>query len=291
MRWRTLLAGVGATIAAGAAVTGAVVYSGLYNVAATSSHYPQTYDIISLALRRSVAFHSRGIEVPDDLGPERAARGMLTYQNGCVQCHGAPGVPPMDFALGMNPVPMNMHVAVSREDPEELFWVIKYGIKMTGMPAWEYRLSDEEIWDVTAFLLEIPTISPAEYRERLSDLDAGPPPAADPDAAAGTEVAGGPDEVGTPDQGRRVIAQYGCTACHQIPGVTGRRVHVGPPLDRFGSRMYIAGVLLNTPENLMRWLMDPVEVDPLTGMPDLGVTEAHARDMAAYLLTLQEDEN
>jgi len=87
--------------------------------------------------------------------------------------------------------------------------------------------------------------------------------------------------------GEHLIYAYGCGSCHLIPGVAEANGSVGPPLQGFGSRIYIAGLLVNTPENLLHWISKPQEVDPGTAMPDLGVTEPQARDIAAYLYTLQ----
>ena len=90
-------------------------------------------------------------------------------------------------------------------------------------------------------------------------------------------------------RGRSYVAQYGCGTCHVIPGVAGADGLVGAPLTRFATRRYVAGALLNTPDNLVLWLVDPQAVEPGTTMPALGVPEAHARDMAAYLYTLGEE--
>jgi cytochrome c len=84
-------------------------------------------------------------------------------------------------------------------------------------------------------------------------------------------------------RGRVKIAAYGCGSCHSIGGVPGANSNVGPPLDAYAARSYIAGALPNTPEMLVRWIMDPQEIEPGTAMPDLGVVEADARDIAAYL--------
>ncbi|MES2756362.1 MAG: c-type cytochrome [Pseudomonadota bacterium] len=92
---------------------------------------------------------------------------------------------------------------------------------------------------------------------------------------------------GNPERGRVALTQYACRACHMIPGVTGSEVYVGRPLGGLAARPFIAGALPNTQENLVRWIRDPKAVDPLTAMPALDVTEADARDMAAYLLTLR----
>jgi cytochrome c1 len=90
------------------------------------------------------------------------------------------------------------------------------------------------------------------------------------------------------DRGAQVMRQaYGCGACHVIPGVTGAGGIVGPPLNNWSRRVYIAGNLPNTPENLVRWIRHPQAVEPGTAMPDLGVTEADARDIAAYLYSLR----
>ena len=92
---------------------------------------------------------------------------------------------------------------------------------------------------------------------------------------------------GSAKNGEHLIYTYGCGSCHVIPGVGGRQGMAGPTLRGFASRLYIAGVLQNTPENLVRWIMKPQEVSPGTAMPELGITEARARDIAAYLYTLQ----
>lgn len=92
------------------------------------------------------------------------------------------------------------------------------------------------------------------------------------------EVAGGDAQ-----RGRAAIERYGCIACHSVPGLPGHGANIGPPLVAMASRGYIAGVLPNTPENLVRWLQDPPAVDPRTAMPDVGVSPAEAADMAAYL--------
>jgi len=83
--------------------------------------------------------------------------------------------------------------------------------------------------------------------------------------------------------GRQLIATYGCGSCHSIPGVPGADAMAAPPLDRFYQRTYIAGRLANTPENLVKWIHDPQGVEPGTAMPDLGVSEDEASDIADYL--------
>ncbi|MET0857239.1 MAG: c-type cytochrome, partial [Telluria sp.] len=86
-------------------------------------------------------------------------------------------------------------------------------------------------------------------------------------------------------RGKIAVTQYACNACHMVPGVTGSEVYVGRPLEGLAERKFIAGRLPNTQENLMKWIRNPREVDPLTAMPVLDVSEADARDISAYLLS------
>lgn len=92
---------------------------------------------------------------------------------------------------------------------------------------------------------------------------------------------------GSPWQGRQLIIDYGCSACHRIPGVRTIGGSVGPNLDGFGRQSYIAGHWPNRPDTLTRWLRDPTALDPDTAMPGLGISAPEARDMAAYLYTLR----
>jgi cytochrome c1 len=92
---------------------------------------------------------------------------------------------------------------------------------------------------------------------------------------------------GDPERGRETIRQKGCPTCHIIPGIREARGLVGPALDRFAERVYVAGVLPNTPENLVAWIRNPPGIDPLTAMPASGMSEAEARDVAAYLYTVE----
>jgi cytochrome c1 len=91
----------------------------------------------------------------------------------------------------------------------------------------------------------------------------------------------------SPDSGKKLISYYGCGSCHMIPGIDDAQGTVGPPLNAFGRRVYIAGEAPNTQENLIRWIMVPQSIEPNTAMPTLGITEGQARNIAAYLYTLR----
>jgi cytochrome c1 len=91
---------------------------------------------------------------------------------------------------------------------------------------------------------------------------------------------------GDPQRGPDALRRFGCGGCHEIPGVVGARGASGPPLTAFGQRAYIAGEARNSPENLVHWIMHPHDIEAKTAMPEMGVGERDARDIAAYLYTL-----
>ena len=94
---------------------------------------------------------------------------------------------------------------------------------------------------------------------------------------------------GDPALGKEAIMEYGCMSCHTIPGVAAADATVGPPLTAWADRRYIAGLLPNEPDNLIAWIVNPQAFEPGTAMPTLGVSEEDARDIAAYLYTLEEE--
>jgi mono/diheme cytochrome c family protein len=256
-----------------AAAGTAFVYSGLYDISATDNHLAPTYYAIRKTMERSVARRAADIEVPPLGAPAQLERGLALFRAHCVQCHGAPGVAPEAFALGLTPLPTPLARSGRDRSPAELFWVVQQGIKMTAMPAWEFRLPDDDIWALVAFLKRLPLLSVAEYRALTA------PPA----LPLVDTVKGKPN----PARGRRALEQYGCVACHEIPGMVGPEARLGPPLAGIASRTMLGGVLPNSFDNMVLWLRSPQGFSPHSAMPILGVTEAHARDMAAYLGTLK----
>ncbi|MCD0499852.1 c-type cytochrome [Achromobacter sp. MY14] len=89
-------------------------------------------------------------------------------------------------------------------------------------------------------------------------------------------------------RGRQWISEYGCLACHAVPSIRGPASSVGPPLGNVGRQAYLTGLLPNTPQNLVRWLMDPPAINARTAMPNVGLSQAEAEDIAAFLLSLPE---
>jgi cytochrome c1 len=96
-----------------------------------------------------------------------------------------------------------------------------------------------------------------------------------------------PTLAGDPENGRLLLRQFGCGTCHRIPGVAAAVGNTGPPLTAIGRRVYLGGVVPNSPDNMVRWIRNPQQFDPQTAMPNLQVGEEHARDMAAYLQELK----
>ena len=267
-----VLAALGAAAAAGAAV---FVWSGLYDISATVQHTQPVYSLLELVGQQSIRRQARGIAAPRLDDPAQVARGALCYRDKCMVCHGGPGVAQGDIGRSMQPLPGPLVDAGRRFDAPELYWVVKKGIKMSGMPAWEYRMSDADLWATVAFLERLPSLTPAQFR----DATVG-------EACVSAPTVASPVPVADPARGKVALTQYACNACHLIPGVTGAQVHVGPPLAGIASRGLLAGQLANTPEHLVRWIREPQQVDPNTAMPTLGVDERDARDIAAYLGTL-----
>jgi len=270
MKWISALSAL-LIVAAGGAV--AFIYSGLYDISATDQHLRPTYYAIKKTMERSVERRAKDIEVPPLGAPAQLERGLSLFREHCVQCHGAPGVPPEPFALGLTPLPTPLARSGLDRTPAELFWVVKHGIKMTGMPAWEFRFAEEDLWAVVAFVKQLPLLSPRAYSELPAQL-------ARPEAVL---PSGEPDAR----RGKDALRQYGCIGCHEIPGEVGPEARLGPTLKGVASRTVLGGVLPNSFDNMVLWLRAPQAFTPHSAMPMLGVTERDARDMAAYLATLK----
>jgi mono/diheme cytochrome c family protein len=163
LRWRTIL---GTCIAAyGVLILGGLVfiYSGAYNVAATDQHWPLTYRLFETARLQSIKTRAAEITPPADLDdPSKIVMGTNHFAAHCAVCHSAPGVPKGDIAHGLYPQPPDLAVTAKQYTDAELFWIIKHGIKMTGMPAWAEH-GDDENWGTVAFVKKLPGMTPEEY--------------------------------------------------------------------------------------------------------------------------------
>lgn len=162
-----IIAGVLATLLVLALGGLGYVYSGAYNVAASDEHSAVMRWLLETTFHQSVQAHADGITPPQDLAdPGRIERGARAYDEMCAGCHLAPGMTPTEIHRGLRPEPPELAEHAELE-PAEAFWVIKHGVKMTGMPAWGVSHEDEELWDLVAFLEQLPQLSAADYR-RLS---------------------------------------------------------------------------------------------------------------------------
>jgi cytochrome c553 len=162
-------------LAAGALLAGLLfAWSGLMNVGASSGHWAITDWFLHYVMRQSVETHSMGIEVPALDDPALVYRGAGHYASGCAPCHGAPGQPRSAVALGMTPPPPFLPARIDQWDPAELFWIVRHGVKFTGMPAWAAPERTDEVWAMVAFLLRLPGLEPEGYRELTGEELADP---------------------------------------------------------------------------------------------------------------------
>jgi cytochrome c553 len=139
-------------------------WSGLYNVGASSGHWPAVAWLLRYTMQNSVETHARLLVDAPPLGDGALVeRGAGHYETGCLPCHGAPGSPSNRIPNHMLPEPPYLPTHVAAWTAEELFWLVKHGLKYTGMPAWPAQERDDEVWAVTAFLLRLPELTPAEY--------------------------------------------------------------------------------------------------------------------------------
>jgi mono/diheme cytochrome c family protein len=162
-----IMAGIGATV---------FFFGGFFDVGAD---HPDP-DIVNWALiqvrKASIERHATD-RPPGSLDdPALARAGASAYsRRGCVDCHGGPGVEPVKFSEGLNPPP-NLKKVVNKLQPQELFWIIKNGIKMTGMPSFgKIEVGDPEIWSMVAFVKKLPAVSEDDYKAWTAAAPAAKP--------------------------------------------------------------------------------------------------------------------
>jgi mono/diheme cytochrome c family protein len=162
---KTIVLTVIAILLAEALAGAAAIYSGVYNVAATDPHWSLTYWILETARVRSIKAHAAGIVVPvefDDQANVVAAVGHFAAH--CAVCHGSPGRDRGDLAVGMYPRPPDLTNVGRRYTPAELFWILKNGIKMSGMPSMADDGNDL-LWATVGFLEKLPGMTPDDYND------------------------------------------------------------------------------------------------------------------------------
>lgn len=149
---------------------GAFVYSGVYDVGASTPHSAASDWLMNTVRAASVARRADNLTVPE-LERQRLLRaGINDFEAMCVECHGRPGRAPAAMGQGLNPAPPDLADIARERSAAELFWVTKHGIKMTGMPAWGATHSDDALWPVVAVMMALPEMDAAAY---AAALDAG----------------------------------------------------------------------------------------------------------------------
>jgi len=167
----TLLAAFGVVALAGIAI----IETGAYDVAATKPHNAMTASILSSMMDNSVRRHASDIELSPAFSDPDLREGFEHYQEMCVGCHGAPGVERSEIGEGLNPPAPDLGEAVADLSPQEVFWILKNGVKMTGMPAFGPTHDDGKLWDITAFVERLPAMTPDQYRTMMEDAEEDEP--------------------------------------------------------------------------------------------------------------------
>lgn len=168
------------TVCAGLAAL--LVVSGSFDVAATNTPGRLEETVATFALDRSIARHAAAAHNPLSDSPSVSRAALATFRHSCVTCHGAPGVDPTDFGASLNPPAPGLTLSRVQKRPDgELFWIVRNGIRMTGMPAFGPTHSDREIWEIVALVRHLPVLTAGERRE-LSSNDLTSIPAENPPA-------------------------------------------------------------------------------------------------------------
>lgn len=152
----------------------AVMYSGIVNVAADEPHSDFVYWILEETRENSIAKAAENIAVPDLTEPELLLSGGVDYEFMCASCHLKPGQRESDMSLGLYPAPPNLALSAKLGDENKPnaeiaidrknFWVIKHGIKASGMPAWGKTHDDQRIWAMVAFIKRLSSLTPEQYQ-------------------------------------------------------------------------------------------------------------------------------
>jgi cytochrome c553 len=159
-----------------AVVAAVYFFGGFYSVAATQAEpAPVAW---ALAKVRQASINKHATERPtaslDDAATVRSGARAFAVR-GCTNCHGGPGVEWAKFAEGLRPDPPDLKEIVNAREPGQLFWVIKNGINMTGMPSFgAIEVPDQEIWTIVAFLKKLPSVSEADFKEWSASSESRP---------------------------------------------------------------------------------------------------------------------
>ncbi len=146
-----------------------VIFTGAYNVAASVPHSKLEFTILHMTMRSSVIARA-GTESREAWSDAEVRDGFKDFDEMCIICHAAPGKELRSIGKGMRPQPPNLADAVKRWTDAQLFWIIKNGVKMTGMPAFGLTHNDNQIWNIVGFVRQLPKISADEFAKMERDL-------------------------------------------------------------------------------------------------------------------------
>jgi len=160
-----LLLGAVAVLAVAGAIGLYTVYTGAYNVAATEEHVSFTRWAFDTTFHNSVERRAGDLVPPAEVTPAMIAAGAGEYKAMCQHCHAGPGVERAGWASGMRPRPPHLTEAATRWSVEEVFWLAKHGVKMSGMPAFGPSHDDATLWGIAAFVKTLPAMAPETYAQ------------------------------------------------------------------------------------------------------------------------------
>ena len=150
-----------------------IAYTGSYNVAASEDHTPFTRWFLDTTFHNSVSSRAGGLQAPEQFSDEMIATGAAEYSAMCQHCHGAPGARKADWAQGMLPQPPHLPDEVPEWEPNEVFWLVKHGVKMSGMPAFGQNHDDPTLGAITAFVMQLPGMTPDTYTRLAGGSNSG----------------------------------------------------------------------------------------------------------------------
>ncbi|MDT8388667.1 MAG: cytochrome c [Thiogranum sp.] len=156
--------GVAGILLIGLAIWLLVVYTGAYNVAATDPHADVVRWTFNTTKHHSIKGRASDITPPEQVSEKMVSEGARIYAETCAHCHGEPGAEHEPWASNMRPEPPELTEAAAEWEVHEVFWIVKHGLKMTGMPAFDPEHDDETIWGIAAFVKRLPGMTPEAYQ-------------------------------------------------------------------------------------------------------------------------------
>ncbi len=238
--------------------------SGIVPIKASSGHWEVTRWFLQFSKQRSVATHTIGTDVPRLDDARLILKGAGAFETNCLACHGSPAAPASRVVQQMTPRPPYLPSTLHRWNDAELFYIVKHGIKFTGMPAWPAQQRDDEVWAVVAFIRLLPGIDAAEYRRLVHGDDGDPAANAEPLS-----------RLMVPTEMPRTIES--CALCHGADGL-GRGTGAFPKLAGQSSEYLYQSLVAYARNDRNSGLMGPIAA---------GLSDQEMRELARYYADLE----